>query len=82
MIRVKSSKAKVTATFNYAGSKLTPQACRPKVKQVHCFKVKRGHSTVPPGTEIKLLAWNKGVITDTFGPEAAADRKVIKVRLG
>ena len=81
VIRVKSAKAKVSASFLDGATKLRTVGCRPKVKNVHCLKLKRGPAGVLPGTKLEILAWNKSLITDTFSVEGVADRKEVKVKL-
>lgn len=81
VIRIRTTKKKVTATFNYAGTKLTAVRCPPTVKNVHCFRVKRGRPGILPGTEIEILAWNKTIITNTFSREGVADRKLVRVKV-
>ena len=81
VIRVKSPKAKVSASFLDGATKLRKVGCRPKVKNVHCFKLKAGRANVLPGTKLEILAWNKTLITDTFSVDGVADRKEVKVKL-
>ena len=56
VIRVKSPKAKVSASFLDGATKLKKVGCRPKVKNVHCFKLKAGRANVLPGTKLEILA--------------------------
>ncbi len=81
VIRVKSPKAKVSASFLDGATKLRKVGCRPKVKNVHCLKLKAGRAGVLPGTKLEILAWNKSLITDTFSVDGVADRKEVKVKL-
>ena len=81
VIRVKSPKAKVSASFLDGATKLRKVGCRPKVRNVHCLKLKPGPANVLVGTKLEILAWNKTLITDTFSVDGVADRKEVRVKL-
>ena len=81
VIRVKSAKAKVSASLFNGETKLRTVGCRPKAKHVHCLKLKFGPPADLPGAKLEILAWNRTLMTDTFSVDSLADHKDVKVKL-